>query len=287
MLMSCIPLIMIIFIANKIYPNAIELSVPSFLTKGVIGEIFRIFGLFLLYLLPPLFISWVVWSITGRQKSGGSYTFNIVLTLVLLGNLIKVTEFNIIASSAFNNERTVWKDGIKNIVSPRTLLSINSDASFGYIKIVNEKHILITGGHYDEDSGKFIGLCSKEPLLEQLILNGNLKKHVKIPKVTSTENWDMESDKEVIQLNSMLNLNKKTITTDIDLWNIMKKADNDFQTGWVGAYFVFKGNDALDLMDLFYKNQSVGFIVLGDKCKARGNHTSGRLIINFETRTLL
>jgi len=59
----------------------------------------QFFGWLLFALLLPLALAWIVWRISGRKKNGGTVTFNVVLTLWLLGqaaslgsNLIQARE---------------------------------------------------------------------------------------------------------------------------------------------------------------------------------------------------
>ncbi len=41
-------------------------------------------GLLLRLLLIPLFFTWIVWLLSGKKENAASWTFNIVLTLMLL-----------------------------------------------------------------------------------------------------------------------------------------------------------------------------------------------------------
>lgn len=145
-------------------------------------------------------------------------------------------------------------DREKNSVSLTTpLLAKNIDT--GFITIYNEKHITIMGSAIDDASGKLIGMCGKDPSLGLLILDGNLKIGTKTPNVTEVENWDSEKSPDAVK------------------------------AGWVRR-FVLKGDDALDLMDLLYEYRSVGFAFTGSNCQETKNTTSGKLILNFETRGL-
>lgn len=76
--------------SNKIYFGVITvLSFVLFVvfsgkTSYQIGEFTG--RLIFLLLLPSLF-AWIVWRLSGRKEKGGSLTFNIVLTLILLGQI--------------------------------------------------------------------------------------------------------------------------------------------------------------------------------------------------------
>jgi len=143
--------------------------------------------------------------------------------------------------------------GRKTIVELTTpLLATNIDT--GWIKIHNEKYITVEGTGYNSETEKVIAMCGKEPSLGLLFLNGNLELGGKVPKVTDVEYWKGEGSKELTN------------------------------AGYVRR-FVFKGDDALDLMDLLYEYQSVGFIMLGE-CPNSGDFISGKIILDFDTRGL-
>jgi hypothetical protein len=125
----------------------------------------------------------------------------------------------------------------------------------GLVKIYNEKHISISAVGYIAKSDKIIEMCGKEPTLGILILEGKVSLDKFPPKVTEVEKYSHPSYKEVTE------------------------------AGYV-SNFVLKGEDALDLMDLFYEYESVGFI-LTEKCPDVGDTTSGKIIINFNTRGIV
>lgn len=124
----------------------------------------------------------------------------------------------------------------------------------GYIKIFSEKHITILGVASDDASGKMIALCGKEPSIGLLFLDGKLKFGAQTPNVTEVIDWDERSKEEV-------------------------------QAGWVSSY-VFKGDDALDLIDLLYEYSAVGFAFGGGECKDTKEFVSGKIVLTFETRGL-
>ena len=44
-------------------------------------------GILLRWLLIPLFFAWIVWLLSGKKEKAASWTFNIVLTLMLLAQI--------------------------------------------------------------------------------------------------------------------------------------------------------------------------------------------------------
>jgi len=154
---------------------------------------------------------------------------------------------NVMAGIKYNSE--------KNIVEISTMLfSGNFDS--GTIKIFNEKYIKIFARAIDISAEKAIQLCGKKPSLGTLILDGNISLEGKAPTVTEVENWP-----------------------ETEINKVVTKA------GWV-KYYVFKDDDALDLMDLLYEYQSVGFLMVVKECAETKYNKRGNLILNFKTRGL-
>lgn len=111
--------------SNKIfYGLAILFSVVSFFLIGKFSsyEFGQLFGKVISYMLLPFFISWIIWRITGRSKIAGSITFNIILVLLLLGQVVKTAE---------QIEKNESLEAIKSEKNQfKEYLSENEDANF-------------------------------------------------------------------------------------------------------------------------------------------------------------
>jgi hypothetical protein len=157
---------------------------------------------------------------------------------------------------AFNASADAKYDSEDNIVELNTpLLSKKIDP--GSIKIHSENHIKLFVAAYDDNDKKGIGLCGKDPSLGLLILDGELKIGEKVPTVTDVENWPATTDENKLEI----------------------------KAGWVVRY-IFKGDDARDLMDLLSEYQSVGFAFTGKGCTETKYTKPGKIILNFKTKGL-
>ena len=112
--------------SNKIYFLIVAvLSIGAFIAMsdptpyGIGGLIGRLIGLFLI----PALIALIVWLLSGRKEKGGSWTINIVLTLVILGqvgqfgNNIQPSQQSQVLSE-FGEAQVEFKRDISNIEDP-------------------------------------------------------------------------------------------------------------------------------------------------------------------------
>lgn len=137
----------------------------------------------------------------------------------------------------------------QNVVSISDTRQSGSD--LGFITIYNEKHIMLR--IFGLRDGELAAMCGKEPSMGAILfLDGTMKFGVKTPDVTSTEPFGEEED---------------------DAFN---------NAGYVYAY-VFKGDDAHDIMDLLYEYRQVGFAFSNKNCQGK---TEAILTVNFKTRGL-
>lgn len=131
------------------------------------------------------------------------------------------------------------------------LRSEGSDA--GWVKIHNEKHIVVGGIGFDSTTQKSIFLCGKDPSLGLLILDGKLQ---------------LGSGKLPPNVTGVIQLLPPKVT--------------GYPFGIVHSY-VLKGDDAQDLMDMLLEYRQVGFAILSE-CPDTEDSTSGKIILNFDTR---
>ncbi len=142
-------------------------------------------------------------------------------------------------------------DAKNNMVIISTPL-LSNGTDMGRIFIYNERFIKIFGDSIDKSDGKMIGTCGKNPSLSLLFLNGKLNIDRKIPKITEAEFSINEADKVHVG------------------------------AGWANS-LVLKGEDAIDLMDLLYQYEKVGFIIVGKGCEETSIIKSGKLTLEFDT----
>lgn len=74
--------------SNKIYYGFIAISsISLYIYIGIFTSynIGKLIGLLLSYLLIPMLVAWIVWIFSKNKVNAGSITFNITLTLVVLG----------------------------------------------------------------------------------------------------------------------------------------------------------------------------------------------------------
>lgn len=80
---------------NKNYVTVVVLfNVSVFLIFSELNgyEFGRITGQSVMYFLIPWLVAGLVWLVTGRREKGGRITFNVILTLLILGQLARVNE---------------------------------------------------------------------------------------------------------------------------------------------------------------------------------------------------
>ncbi|MCP4155187.1 MAG: hypothetical protein GY757_46105 [bacterium] len=76
----------------------------------------ELIGRLLPLLLFPVFVSWIAWRVSGKDEGTGSITFNIVLTLLMLG-LISQVWTNIRESQNLNELRVQHDEGRKELLN--------------------------------------------------------------------------------------------------------------------------------------------------------------------------
>jgi hypothetical protein len=105
--------------SNKIYYGVIAISSISLyiyiglFTPYMIG---RLIGLLLSYLLIPMLIALIVWKLSKNKVNAGSVTFNITLTLAVLGQISQfANKANInIKLSEMSSQRSVYYNSLAN-----------------------------------------------------------------------------------------------------------------------------------------------------------------------------
>ncbi len=124
--------------------------------------------------------------------------------------------------------------------------------NLGWIKIYNEKHIVIKATGFNE-AEELIGLCKNNPNLGLIVLN-RIEQEI-APKVSDT----------------------------LDFVNDLEKYNED---GFTWGY-ILKEDDALDFMDRLYEYNKLT-LMISTKCpKSKdGKMISGPFILNFSTRGL-
>jgi hypothetical protein len=128
--------------------------------------------------------------------------------------------------------------------------AITSEADYGIITIYNEKHIELKAfGSRDDELAL---LCGKNTSLGAIIfLDNKMKTDVFSPDID-----------DVIPLHAN------------------EKHESFRNAGYVSGY-VFKGDNALDLIDFLYEYRAVGLAISNGKCQGE---IEAVLTINFETR---
>jgi hypothetical protein len=140
-----------------------------------------------------------------------------------------------------------------NVVNISTNMLDETD--IGTIKVYSDKHIVIYGFSVKKD--KPVQMCSKDPSLGLLFLNDRLQLGTSVPKVTEVLTWD----------------------------NTSKDGREANKAGWARA-FVLRGDDALDLLDLMYEYDMVGFAFTNTACSPTKDVANGKILLNFDTRGL-
>ncbi|MEN8131796.1 MAG: hypothetical protein ABFS45_16730 [Pseudomonadota bacterium] len=112
--------------SNKIYFSVVAvLSFGAFvaMSEPTPYGIGRLTGSLIGYFLIPALIALIVWWLSGRKEKGGSWTFNIVLTLVILGQIWQFGDNTKPSQvlSEFGEEREKFKRNISSIEDPEEL----------------------------------------------------------------------------------------------------------------------------------------------------------------------
>jgi len=142
-------------------------------------------------------------------------------------------------------------DSQRNVV---TLSTLPLSGDIGWITIHNEEHVEVRGIGRPRDTGKLIGQCGIGPSLGLLVVDG--RPSLNTPEVTDIGKWSDPSHEE------------------------------NAAAGWT-PYFVLRGHDALDLMDLLHTYDTVGFhIPTGGACAETELYGHGILDLLFRTRGL-
>ncbi len=100
---------------NKIYIGAVFASMMALFvgvsdkTPNQMAELsFRLFALFVI----PYLFAFAIWFLSGKKQSGGSWVFNIVMTLVLLGQLMHFVS-QALHTDAIESQEAYKKDLVK------------------------------------------------------------------------------------------------------------------------------------------------------------------------------
>lgn len=83
--------------SNKLYFGIVAVVIIAlFLVNPDLSpeHIGRLIGRVFSLLLFPAMFAWIVWRLTGKKENGGSITFNVVLTLILLGQVAQTSRTN-------------------------------------------------------------------------------------------------------------------------------------------------------------------------------------------------
>jgi len=74
--------------SNKIYLGVLlGITIPLFILRGNTSP--ESVGDIIAFLLFPCLFGWVVWRLSGKPENGGSITFNVVLTILVMGQFPK------------------------------------------------------------------------------------------------------------------------------------------------------------------------------------------------------
>jgi len=122
----------------------------------------------------------------------------------------------------------------------------------GTFKIYNEEHIELRIAGYDGKEMHY--LCKKDSSLGMIVLDGKLNLDATIPSPTGFVEFEYEEDKEI--------------------------AEQGYVLG-----FVYKGNNALDLLDFLYEYDDFSFMTTNAGCGEDSKH-AGTITGIFKTKGL-